>query len=103
MTRPMTDVLRTTLDALSPATRRALREIAQEKGDTGLGPLLRALAIQLRADELAEEAILLRLSQDRLADLDELDAAHPYPPADPSLRLTLDPDTGEIRPERQGE
>ena len=98
MTRStMTNALRAALDGLSPATRRALREIGQEKGDAGLGPLLRALGIQLRADELAEEEILLRLSQDRLADLEEIDARHPYPPADPSLRMTFDPDTGEMR------
>lgn len=97
MTRPMTNALRAALDGLSPATRRALQAIAQEKGDAGLGPLLRALGIQLRADELAEQAILLALSRDRLADLDELDARHPYPPADPSLRLTVDPDRGAMR------
>ena len=104
MTRPMTNALRAALDGISPSARRVIHEAAaQDWSGTRLGPLLHGLSTQLRAEELTEQELLAALARDRLADVDELDAAHPYPPADPSLRLTLDPDTGEIRPERQGE
>jgi len=96
MPRPMTEALEAALNVLSESDRRVLRKVARETVSPLLGGLLRALAAETYVLEIQEGEVLSQLFRDHQAELDELDARHPYPAPDPSMRFTLDPETGEF-------
>lgn len=98
MTRPMTDHLTRVLDGLTGSERRAFTRAAGETAgsDSVMSRVARAVATEIHVRQLEEDELLDGLERDRLAELDELDARHPYPAPDPTMRLTFDPDTGEF-------
>ncbi len=91
MNRPTTNAVPDALGRLSASDRRALHKVAREPMSPFLGPLLRALSTELRGLELYEAQTLRDLALEELAELEEIDAKHPYPPAN-GPAVTFDPD-----------
>jgi hypothetical protein len=90
--RPMTRRLQEALDDLTGADRAAVAQAFRESDTPVLGPLYRALSLELRLCDLRESDLLLQHDRELQADRDALPEP-PLPPASgPVLFGVIEPD-----------
>lgn len=88
----MTNAMTKFLGSLDAPDRRTLTKMSAEMdGDSLLSRMLRAVAVEVAVLQLDEAETLHQLEVDRVAELDEVDRRHPYPPAS-GPAVTFDPD-----------
>jgi len=85
------------IDGMPASERRALLLFAAElDNSTPMSRIVRAIASELRARQIEDDAVMAGFEEDERADMDRLHARWPLPDPDPTMRFTLDPATGEF-------